>query len=277
MKKLPIAYFLVLPALLVGCVRATFSPVVPEAGTTNPPDDVGVCPDPSPTCSPTALPCDPYCQAGNGCNWCSDKCTVSYDGTPSCAKVAPIPNGLGDGCNISDLGSSAQTDTCDRGLICMGDYASALFNTHCFQLCQGPSDCKGVSCSKRPVGPPAAPGASPPTALVCDPSYKTCLGTQAPYSYCCDPLTGGGCDVGETCYLVSQPEASGNSRTVCEYWSGSGRASDLCFSSTDCGIGLFCSSGRCIRACDLNAADPLQCPVGLPCTPRGNQFGYCGN
>jgi hypothetical protein len=262
---------------MVGCIRATFSLVGQDAGPEARADvetaDVGGCPAPVATCGlPTAAAtsCDPYCQTGT-CNWCSEKCTISgYDGTVGCAKI----NGggtRGSGCKISNQGSSSEYDNCDRGFICMGDYASAVPNTHCFQLCQSAADCSAVACTLRPV----APGANPPTARVCDPDYETCSGTISPSYGCCDPTTGAGCALQEICYLVPQIDsATKDNRTVCEYWSGGGRKGDTCISSTDCEVGLFCSSEHCLQACDVNAASP--CGSGGTCVGfGGNQFGYC--
>jgi len=282
MKKSLLDYSLValaLPVLMTGCVRAAFAPSMQDSSTTSlpeaGPEQPGVCLAPAPTCTLPTAPstgCDPDCQTGQ-CKWCSDKCTVSgYDGNPQCVNVDGA-GASGDGCNIFNLGRPNQSDSCARGFICMGDYANPTPNTHCFQLCQSSADCSAVSCNKRPVAPPAAVGASPFTASVCDPSYRTCSGTQLPYYPCCNPTDGTGCDVGEICYLVSQVDPqTRNNRTVCEYWSGNGNASSLCTSSTDCGLGWFCSSGHCLMACDLAAPNPCN---GGKCNSLGNQFGFC--
>jgi len=276
MKKSLLICSIALPALMVGCVRAAFTPAEQDsAGLPEVlPEETGVCPAPTPTCtSPndTITPCDPVCQTGQ-CNWCSDKCTVSgYDGTFGCVRVGGT-GVKGDGCNIFNLGRPEQSDSCARGLICMGDYANPTPNTHCFQLCQSSADCTAVSCNKRPVAPRATVGATLFTASVCDPGYRTCSGTQAPYS-CCNPTDGTGCDQGEICYLVSQVDPqTKNNRTVCEYWSGIGNANDVCTSSTDCGVGWFCSSGHCLMTCDPTS--PSRCNSGI-CNPIGNQFGFC--
>jgi hypothetical protein len=285
MRKL-VVYLLALPLLMSGCVRAHFSPLVQEAGTEGSPDegpaDALVCPAPTATCStPTNLitPCDPSCQTGN-CKWCEgEKCAVSgSDGDPICIKATGT-SVRGDGCNITNLGQPTQFDTCARGFICMGDYASVPQNTHCFQLCQSLADCNGVNgvlCNKRPVAPPTTVGVLPFTALVCDPDYKTCSGAQPPYANCCNPTNGKGCDLGEICYLVAQADlTTGNNRTVCEYWSGGGGINSTCSSSTDCEVGWFCSSNHCVMACDPTAANPCN-GVGR-CNMFGNQFGGCGN
>lgn len=297
MRKPIVAYLLALPVLTVGCVRASFSPVVEDSGPadqdTHSPDqsppDVGVCPDPPKICAgdPSGqLPCDPSCQTGQ-CSWCSEeKCTVSGDGTPRCVKMVSNPGMLGDSCIVSNLGSGdpgtgGQYDSCARGLICMGDYASSPPNTHCLQLCQSKSDCNAVSCHKRPVAPPGAVGASPFTASVCDPAYLTCSGPKSPngfYGACCNPTDGTGCGPSETCYLVPVPDPVTKANlTVCESWSGDGKLNSVCGSSTECGVGLYCSSsgsssGFCLKACDLSATSSSACSS---CNPVGNQFGYC--
>jgi hypothetical protein len=295
MHKPIVAYFFALPVLMAACVRASFSPVQDTGAddhSTPSPDldtaDVGVCPEPSPTCaSPTTNVslCDPSCQTGP-CNWCSaEKCTVSGDGIPRCVKMVSNPGVLGDSCLVSNSGlgsggpglNGGQYDSCARGLICMGDYPSNPPNTHCFQLCQSGADCKGVSCHKRPVAPPGAVGASPFTASVCDPPYLTCSGstpTNGFYGECCNPTDGTGCGPSETCYLVPLPDLVTKANlTVCESWSGGGKLNSVCGSSTDCLVGLYCSStGYCLKACDLSATSSSACSH---CNPVGNQFGYC--
>jgi len=287
MKNLRIAYFLAVPALMVGCVRASFSPLVDDSGTTGHPEagadivvDAVMCQATPLVCTPAPsplTPCDPLCQTGVCPNWCTQKCSFAGDdGTPVCE----TKNGAGqpgDACTISNQSRHDQNDTCAPGNICLGDYGNPISNTHCFSLCRGSEDCNNVACNQRPVAPPTS--GTVPTASVCDPSYLTCTSTSA--SPCCNPLASAainspGCAVGEVCYLVPQRDSNGNNRTVCEYWSGSGSTGALCNSSTDCFPGWFCNNkggqrGVCLQVCDPNSSAANPCT----CSPYGNQFGYC--
>jgi len=291
MKKPCVVYFLALPVLMVGCVRASFSPPVAEdSGTKDSPEagadarvvvDVGVC-QPTPlacTLPVTPLkPCDPFCQTGD-CTWCNQKCSFAGDdGTPVC-ETQDGAGKVGDSCTIYNQSAHDQYDTCAPGNICLGDYANQPPNTHCFSLCRGIQDCTGVACNQRPGAPPT--NGIVPTASVCDPKYLTCTSTSA--SPCCNPFASTAvdspnCPAGTVCYLVPQRDTNGNNRTVCEFWSGGGGTGALCNSSTDCFPGWFCNNnqggqtGTCLQVCDPSAATNT-CPNS--CNSYGNQFGYC--
>jgi len=81
------------------------------------------------------------------------------------------------------------------------------------------------------------------------------------------------------CYLVAPLNASSpDSRTVCEYASGSGTADAICGSSRDCVPGYACyfpptspERGNCKRVCDPKDSSPTACP----CTAYNNQYGVC--
>ena len=285
MKRPLLICFLALPFLTVGCVRASFSaPDEPDSGTEpdsgaepdsgltsgpDGPDDVGVCSAPE-LCSLLPLNgtvCNPVCQTG-ACKWCSQKCSIAGDGTVGCSERSGDGK-VGKSCTITNLGSLGiprQSDTCGPGAICLGDFGSE--NTQCFSLCASDADCQGVACTPRPVAPPLTQDSPVYTAKVCDPPYTSCATT------CCNPISGSGCLVGQTCYLVLNDSQTNDNRTICEDVTGIGNKQTFCNNSRECAVGWFCTdSGVCRQACDPKA--PSSCLNGVQCNPYGNQFGYC--
>jgi len=279
MKKTCV-YLFALPALMVGCTRATFPPIVGQdaAPPDGPPDgaatvDVRGCPAtplPCATLGPSGAVCDPVCQTqtGTACNWCNQKCSIAGNAnSPVCAGFGTNKNW--DPCNIYNQQSHDQYDDCVAGDICVQDSVSS--GAHCFPLCRSSTDCEGEACTQRQIGQ----AATAPSTLVCDPTYHLCSGSVAPYS-CCDPIGGAiGCPISQQCYLLSQNDLAGNNYTVCEYTSGTGSYNTICQSSRDCYPGWFCADNKyCRQVCNPKTNAPC---VGATstCKVTGNQFGYC--
>ena len=268
-------------ALSVGCTRATFSRNPPTDGSggsgAEGPDTAS--PDLPTTCDPKrvlgctpqpAEPCDPVCQTGTKCYWCTQKCSIDNSGAPTCASLDPSPKQTGAGCNIN-TGPVYQSDDCDRGAICLNSGGAGAVSANCFTLCRSSTDCPGATgCTPRPLEIGTTP-------LVCDPPYDTCDPTVP--TACCNPITDDtSCKGGPgTCYLLSKDSQTGNSRTVCEYASGGTNAKNTCTYSRECLAKLTCApapgGGLCQRVCD----DTHPCPAGAPCNKdtTGGQYGYC--
>ena len=265
---------------LFACTRATFSSIPGLDAGTKSPDLAGGSPDLAPAnadacalpvsrCVGDAAsvdPCDPVCQAGS-CDWCTQKCTEDINGHPVCGAYDKANSqGTYAQCTVQHAGSPTQSDNCDPGNIAlMPDPGSGIY--YCFALCRSNMDCPGgVACAPQLL---SSSGASQVEVDVCDPSYDSCNpGATTP---CCNPVDSTGCPIGRYCYLVA-PDASGDSRTACEYTQGTTTRTGNCSSVYDCAKGWTCIDGGCRQACDLSASG---CPNGGFCTPSGNQYGYC--
>lgn len=277
MKKTCV-YLLALPALVAGCTRATFPPVVvQDSGPDGPPDggtvDAGICQaDVGITCASTTLNsgvCDPVCQTGS-CAWCQgQKCSVRGDnGESTCTSAGPKT--LNDYCTITNPNTRLQFDNCGLGYICMGDFGAGV--TQCFSFCGSSADCAGnVDCTPRPVAAdPQPPSILAPRVKVCDPAYGTCPS-------CCDPIGNTGCPVqgGQTCYLVSNDPKTQTNRTVCEFVSGGLSTGAPCSYSRDCLQGSGCYAGVCHTVCNPSVSSTCA-NTNAPCiAPTGSQYGYC--
>jgi hypothetical protein len=263
--------------LAADCGKAQFAPIVDgvggAAGSGDAPD-AGV---PVPCAPPaevkcfgpsTAGICDPVCQTGDSCNWCSQKCTYSADTAnpqpqPICVDSAKSLQPFSP-CMIANFGTSRQSDDCLPGYICLQPTPGSD-PPYCFQLCAVAQDCVGmVACGQRALFSGGG------NVSVCDPPYSPCAGT------CCNPLNpsdGIGCPAGQVCFLVSPDDASQpmESQTVCEYSSGSGQAP--CAAARDCLPKTTCVAGKCQQVC--SATTP--CANGGACTMLGKEYGYCPN
>lgn len=236
------------------------------------PDLGGTCPAPA-LCPTTATDtCDPVCQIGNKCNWCSQKCTLALVGgtaQATCATKDPNPVAVFQPCGVKSSGLPIQEDNCLPGSICLQPINGGVVSTgYCFALCHNSiQDCLGVACTQRSLS------ASGGTVTVCEPPYSQC-GLDGS---CCDPLATppSSCGTGRVCLLVA-PDQSGHSRTVCEFSSGNSKNGDACASSHDCMVANTCvndgAHNGCHRVC--NAAYP--CPVGN-CLQWGTEYGFCPN
>lgn len=270
--------FCAVPLLLVvvpvACTRASFSPAdqAPDAGL----GETSMCQAPSvPACVPQApvgSVCDPVCQTGT-CDWCSQKCSLTDDGTMACSAMGALATGSA--CTIFLDGTPQRYDLCASGALCLTpDLGSGL--SYCFALCRSSLDCLGgVACAARVL---SASAGSQVLVSVCDPPYRSC-NSAAPQP-CCNPLENTGCDVGQFCYLVAPDPVSRDNRTACDYSTGAGGRTSPCNSSRDCMPGWTCFgasvgvTGVCRRVCDPKAANP--CGVGGgACGDYGNQYGVC--
>jgi hypothetical protein len=239
------------------------------------PDVSVTCPGtPVPLCTPTTTdPCDPVCQTGSRCDWCSQKCTYAPFGTTAqatCAAKDPNPVAVFQPCGVNYSGLPTQDDNCAPGSICLQPINGNSPSTgYCFALCHNAvQDCKGVACTQRMLS------ASGGTVAVCEPSYDQC-GLDG---NCCDPLAPqpGSCGSGRFCLLVAPDQSSGHSRTVCEFSSGNGKNGAACASAHDCSQAYTCVNdgphNGCHRVC--NTANP--CPVGGgECLPWGTEYSFC--
>jgi hypothetical protein len=213
-------------------------------------------------------PCDPVCQTG-ACDWCSQKCSFSGDGATVCSSrdnggTRP-PAGS---CTLRNPGQPDESDDCVPGNICLYGEAGAA-GGHCFALCRTSVDCPGnVACGPRPL---PASGGSARTVNVCNVVPTKC--DSLPTSPCCDPInaTTTPCPSGSFCYLATADSQTLDSRTSCEFSTGTQAKSNACQSSRDCLQKLGCApDGFCHIVCSAEQT----CSTG-PCVLEGNQFGYC--
>jgi len=244
------------------------------------PDVSNSCPGtPVPSCTPTTTdPCDPVCQTGSKCDWCSQKCTYALVGgtaQATCAAKDQSPVAVFQPCGVKSSGLPVQDDNCLPGSICLQPINGGIPSTgYCFALCHNAiQDCPGTACTQRSLS--AAGG----NVTVCDPPYSQC----GPDGNCCDPLvsvdpdsSSKSCGSGRVCLLVAPDQSSGYSRTVCEFSSGNSKNGDACASAHDCMPANTCVNdgfhNGCHRVCNL--AHP--CPVG-DCLPWGTEYGFCPN
>jgi hypothetical protein len=266
----------VLLVLTVACSNARFEPITDGTAGTGGAVDAGSAPEASVPCPPptdvkcfgpsTTGVCDPVCQTGDTCNWCSQKCTYAADVNhpepqPTCSDSAKLLTPLAQ-CTIAHSATVEQSDDCMPGYICLQPTPGSD-PPYCFQLCAVPQDCVGmVACGQRALFSGGG------DVSVCDPPYHSCAGT------CCDPLNpsdGIGCPLGQVCFLVSPDQAAQppESQTVCEFSSGSGKTP--CTAARDCLAKTTCVEGACRQVCSATTL----CASGATCTWWGKEYGYC--
>ncbi len=104
------------------------------------PDASVTCPDATPvqSCTPTTTdPCDPVCQSGSKCDWCTQKCSYALVGAtalPTCAAKDPSPVADFQPCGVTSPGSPGQVDNCAKGSICLQPLNGGT-TTHGLLLC----------------------------------------------------------------------------------------------------------------------------------------------
>lgn len=167
----------------------------------------------------------------------------------SAGETIPTVRFVGQPCDPSNVGTSARTDNCAGGLVCVDGNAGST----CFKRCASNVDCGDAVCEQRQVD--VTTGAS---QLVCGPSASPC-----------DPVARTGCSTGETCYLSS-------ARTVCETTSGDGQQTS-CIYSRECLPGYTCATsgpgaGRCFPVCAVVGG---ACPGVLSCQAASGSYSYC--
>lgn len=239
-------------AVGIGCAKAEFDPI--DGGP--PPEKDG------PVCSPSSDTCTPGPGGSDPCLACGQKCSYVVATAEAVQAVCVVPKGEMkpfEACEIFSEGIKNQTDTCGAGSVCLRP--SGESGKFCFPLCSGSSDCHGVMCGPRKLASNASAAVS-----VCDPAY-----VQFGEADFCDPLAGT-CGDGRYCFLVDK-DASGHSRTVCEYSEGNGRDDPPapCTLARDCFPQFTCVDNLCKRVC--NADTP--CDSGQKCVERGLEYGYC--
>lgn len=211
--------------------------------------------------------CDPVCN--RGCGRCDEKCSVApADGGLACNKPAePIVQLLTDQCSLTSPGTSAQTDNCGPGQVCI----AAECANRCYQYCRTGTDCTNSTCSRDAGG-----GYS-----VCDVPYVNCdpvRGVAGDGTQCPSAIQG--------CYL----SATG-SKTLCDCPFGQPKGTGIsCVHSRECSPGLVCYNATglgsaCYPLCRLPttdggaAAQPGESPCmgGITCQPLPGQtvYGYC--
>jgi hypothetical protein len=294
--NLLVSWLAVLLMSSVACVRASFVPSADAAGgagaggvggsasggqTAGAGGGAGAgstCP--APTCPTTATDtCDPVLQACGTCDYCSKKCTYALVGgtaQATCTANDPSPRNVTQSCNVTYSGSSTQSDNCQPKNICLQPINGGNPGVgYCFALCRSAvQDCSGgVACTPRSLSSQGG------TVNVCDPPYNSC----GPSGTGCNPLAAAGsadsgpnsCPSGRYCLLVP-PDSSEDSRTTCEFSTGTGKNGAGCNSAHDCDFAYTCVNdgphNGCHRVC--NPANP--CPAGAgTCLWWGNEYGFC--
>jgi hypothetical protein len=230
--------------------------MTPDVALDVPPETPQMCIMPVAGCvADTSKGCDPVCQ--KGCPVCTEKCSVTAMGVPTCnAPLQTRPRALGEACNISALNSSAQTDDCAPGLVCLNDAC----NARCYKFCKSDNDCPMSTCSRDAGG----------GVKVCDVQAVTC-----------NPIKNGmptGCPADtQGCYLSTTV----TDRTVCDCPFQAGGTNSSCTLSRDCFPGLVCvdvlgtGSSVCRPVCSL-AVGASDC-VGTTCMAlKGSKkYGFC--
>jgi hypothetical protein len=210
--------------------------------------------------------CDPVCN--RGCGHCYEKCSIAAtDSGLACnAPVMPTVQLLADQCGFSSPGTSAQTDNCGPGQVCI----TAECANRCYQFCRTSADCTNATCSRDAGG----------GFLACDVPYVNCdpvRGVAANESQCGSSVKG--------CYL----SATG-SKTLCDCPFGQPKGTGTsCSHSRDCSPGLVCYNAtglgsECYPICRLQTDGGAAPQAGeSPCTgsvtcqalPGQTVYGYC--
>ncbi len=239
------------PASHDGPVEVPPSDVMPEAPAADGPTPACYAPVAGCSADPTKM-CDPVCQSG--CMGCHVKCSANTAGTLTCNAVPQNTRtrALLEPCDITSGGTTAQTDNCGPGLVCLMDGCG----TRCYQFCNGDNDCTNAPCSLNAGG----------GVKVCDVPSSTC-----------DPSKGGNVDGCGTamdsiaCYLSPTVK----DRTFCDCPVLGGPPNTACSGSRDCFPGLVCANQQCRQACDLSRGS-ADCLMGT-CTSvnLSAKWGFC--
>jgi hypothetical protein len=205
----------------------------------------------------TSKGCDPVCQSG--CSTCGQKCSSNTNGAPTCNVPLPTrPKGLGEACAIASASSSAQTDDCAPGLVCVMDTCAS----RCYKFCKSDMDCGASTCTRDAGG----------GVKICDVQPVTC-----------NPIRTNGMPTGcpgdaQGCYLSGTVK----DRTFCDCEFKAGGTNAPCSVSRDCFPGLVCvdvggtGSSFCRPVCGL-AVGASDCVGGTTCVAlnKSTMFGYC--
>lgn len=226
-------------------------------GGTNP-----MCLGPLPGTTPqnTGM-CDPVSQTG--CADCTQRCNIV-------GKMQVCQNPPAAGNKVSELCSFSPTDTCDPGLICLGEL-QPVCGAHCYRYCRKDGDCTdGAHCVV-----PLSFGDMELTQLVCDVPPVTCL----PYKGTANCAKGEGFG----CYLAGArfPE-----EVVCDCAGTLEEGQDCTIERAECKPGFICAianpgsgeSAKCRAVCPLNnPALAKQVCNGAMCVPYANssKYGFC--
>jgi hypothetical protein len=219
------------------------------------PDEPPMCIMPVAGCvQDTSKLCDPVCQ--KGCS-CTQKCSANSAGTYTCnAPLNLRPKALGEGCNPSSTGTTAQTDDCAPGLVCLTDGCG----NRCYKFCKSDNDCSLATCAFNAGG----------GVKVCNVPAATCNPVSNGMASGCPGNT-------QVCYL----DPTTTDRTFCNCPVGAGMANSSCTLPTDCFPGLVCVDANgtgnsiCRPVCDL-ANGSSDC-LGQTCMPvkSSKKFGFC--
>ena len=233
-----------------------------------------ICFDARPDCTPAPGLCDPFCQAGCGCQ---EKCSVNTIGDLTCnpPRASGFPRGLMQDCmDVVSPGTKMQTDNCAQGTVCLDE--GGCF-PRCFQFCRTTTDCVNASCTR-------AVGGVKSGQKVCDvPFVDGCVPLPGGLNMGCGPATGT-----MACYISS----SSPTHTICDCPFSNVGSNGACMRSRDCIKGLTCvdkgdgSSPICLQVCRLADRGLNDCPSRLdgschkyfgipPGTDFNPTYGFC--
>jgi len=197
--------------------------------------------------------CDPVCQTGCACQ---QKCSANTKGVVACSAPLPGPRRLNtDNCQISAAGTSAQTDDCAPGLVCVADHCA----NHCYRFCRIDADCTNATCTGDAGG----------GVKICSVPFTTCNPVGATATGCAGGAQG--------CYLSSTMV----DKLFCDCPTGSVAKNQTCATTLECLPGLVCVDAlgttdlRCLEVCSIGNTCTT-CSTGRFKAYLGSAtYGYC--
>ncbi len=202
---------------------------------------------------------------------CTPACGLDTSACIGAGQCDPIFDlGCDDGTNCFYFPSDNITACNDPGGVMEGDSCSVPSDCDVRMTCFDTGDGNGSLCRRV-----CQPGNPCPDDLICIDDLNWLNGTLGvcPVSGC-NPVTGGGCDTGQSCYFNDN---AGN--FACDA-TGTVPSYNQCFGSSECEPGHYCTNissydfgySSCVPLCDLDHP----CNNGAPCAfARGSQTGLC--
>jgi hypothetical protein len=204
---------------------------------------------PTPTCSTeaaTGQACNPTCQTGCACGFCS-----VANGATTCLTVTAGNSDIGEVCD-------PQTEApCKAGLFCRPECGQTTFG-RCYKFCAAKDDCNGLDCG--------ASGTSSGSAGTF--SFSLCnLPDQT-----CDPVAKSGCPTDPNEVLGCYVDSFGGTFCDCN---GTKAIGDSCAFAGDCSPGLICENFGPTNTCEAVCVSASDCTSSGGCMPTNGSFGYC--
>jgi hypothetical protein len=225
-------------------------------------------PTPAPTenCSrgPDSGICNPSCQTGCGCGFCS-----VTSGTTTCLTVTAGKNDIGEFCDPT------KTADCKAGLFCRPEcQTSAPAIGRCYKFCGVDGDCQICSDAGCQSGTCGSTGSSSDQSGRAPLSVKLC---NIPAQQCSPIGMTSGCPMSPgqdvfACYADSTGQT-----TLCDCKGVKAAGATGCLFANDCAPGYNCVGMRGTNTCLKTCASNDDCVAPAVCNPltANGKYGYC--